>query len=297
LKYRVLGKTGLNVSVVGVGTWQFGGEWGMHFDQAAADAILGRAGELGINLIDTAECYGDHYSETLIGHFLRGRRQKWVVASKFGHKFLANFERREVWEAEEVTRTVEDSLRALQVETIDLLQFHSGPNTAFDNADLWEALHRLVQSGKVGHLGLSISPNTNSYQAGRAGQVGAETVQVIYNRLEREPEAEVLPACLSQNLGVLARVPLASGLLSGKYRPGAVFSDPDDVRSKRDPADIQARLAQVEEIRLNELPQSQSMAAWALAWCLRHPAVTCVIPGCKSPAQVEANAAAVELIP
>jgi len=296
MKYRVLGKTALRVSVVGVGTWQFGGEWGMRCDQGMADAILGRAGELGINLIDTAECYGDHLSERLIGNFLRGQRQKWVVASKFGHKFLANFERLETWSAAEAVRSVEESLRALQTETIDLLQFHSGKNEAFDNDELWEALHRLVQSGKVGHLGLSISPNTNSYQAGRASQVGAETVQVIYNRLEREAEAEVLPACQAQNLGVLSRVPLASGFLSGKYRPGATFSNPDDVRSTRDPADTQARLAQVEEIRRSELPPGLPMAAWALAWCLKHPAVTCVIPGCKSPEQVETNAAAAELI-
>ncbi len=295
--YRTLGKTGIEVSVVGVGTWQFGGEWGRPFSQEMADPILGRAKDLGINLIDTAECYGDHHAETLIGTFLRGQnRQQWVVATKFGHKFNANFDRSDAWDAASATRTVEDSLRSLQTDFIDLLQFHSGRNEVFDNPDLWSALQRLVQSGKVRHLGLSVSPNTNIYQVSRASQVGIETVQVIYNRLDRQSEAEVLPSCQAQNLGVLARVPLASGLLSGKYHPGDTFTDPEDIRSKRDPAKVEEQLRQVEEIRRDEVPQGVPMAAWALAWILKNPAVTCVIPGCKSTAQVEANAACADLI-
>jgi aryl-alcohol dehydrogenase-like predicted oxidoreductase len=297
MKFRILGKTGLKVSVVGVGTWQFGGEWGRPFSQELADPILGRAKELGINLIDTAECYGDHLSETLIGTFLRGQnRQQWVVASKFGHKFHANFNRSDAWDAASVISSVEVSLHALQTDYIDLLQFHSGRNEVFDNQEMWSALHRLVQSGKVRHLGLSVSPNDNIYQVSRAAQVGIETVQVIYNRLDRQAEAEVLPSCQAQNLGVLSRVPLASGLLSGKYHPGDTFTDPEDIRSKRDPAKVEDQLRQVEEIHRAEVPSGLPMAAWALAWCLKNPAVTCVIPGCKSPSQVEANAACADLV-
>lgn len=295
MKYRILGKTGLHVSVIGVGTWQFGGEWGQPFSQGAADAVLEKAQELGINLIDTAECYGDHHSERLIGNFLSGQREQWVVASKFGHKYHTSFDRTDIWDPEGVTHSVEDSLRALQMDYIDLLQFHSGNNQVFDNMELWAALQKLVQAGKVRHLGLSISPNTNVYQTGRAGQVGASVIQVIYNRLDREPEATVFPLCREQNLGVLCRVPLASGFLSGKYRPGTVFSDPEDIRSRRSPEEVQKRLQQAEEIRRSELPAGVPMAAWALAWCLQHPAVTCVIPGCKSPEQVAMNAAAADL--
>ncbi len=297
MKFRTLGKTGLEVSVVGVGTWQFGGEWGMPFSQELADSILGRAKDLGINLIDTAECYGDHHAERLIGNYLRGQnRQQWVIATKFGHKFNAPFNRTDAWDAASVTLSVEESLRALQTDYIDLLQFHSGRNAAFDNQEMWPALQNLVETGKVRHLGLSVSPNDNIYQVSRASQVGIQTVQVIYNRLDRQAEAEVLPSCQVQNLGVLARVPLASGLLSGKYHPGDTFTDPEDIRSKRDPAKVEAQLRQVEEIRRSEVPQGIPMAAWALAWCLRSPAVTCAIPGCKSPAQVEANAACVNLL-
>jgi aryl-alcohol dehydrogenase-like predicted oxidoreductase len=296
MQYRILGSTGLKVSVVGVGTWQYGGEWGMRFTQEMADPILGRAKELGINLIDTAECYGDHYSETLVGQYLRGQRQEWIVATKFGHKFHGNFQRTDHWDPEGVTQTVEDSLRALQTDYIDLLQFHSGSDEVFNNEAMWATLHGLVRAGKVRHLGISIGSNANLYQTSHASDVQAEAIQVIYNRLDRVPEVDVFPSCQAQNLGVLARVPLASGLLSGKYRPGVTFTDPDDIRSKRDPAMIEERLRQVEEIRQTEVPAGVPMAAWALAWCLKHPAVTCVIPGCKSVEQVEFNAAAADLL-
>jgi aryl-alcohol dehydrogenase-like predicted oxidoreductase len=296
MKYRVLGKTGMRVSVIGIGTWQYGGEWGDSFDQPVVDKILGRARELGINLIDTAECYGDHYSERLVGNAIRADRGAWVVATKFGHKFHRNFERTDHWSAAEVVSQLEHSLRALQTDYIDLYQFHSGGQAAFDNDALWKALEEQVRAGKVRHLGLSISPNDNIYQTERATLVGAETIQVIYNRLDRVPEEQVLPSCQVQDLGVLARVPLASGFLSGKYLPGAKFTDANDIRSRRDDAEIEDRLRQVEEIRKNELPKGVPMAAWALAWCLQHPAVTCVIPGCKNAEQVASNAAAAELV-
>jgi myo-inositol catabolism protein IolS len=118
---------------------------------------------------------------------------------------------------------------------------------------------------------------------------------VVYNRLERTPEQDVFPACQSHDLGVLARVPLASGYLSGKYRPDATFDDTSDVRSRHDRADVRRKLEEAERIRREEVPDGVDMATWALAWCLQHPAVTCVIPGCKSVEQVEANAKAAEL--
>lgn len=295
MKYRILGKTGMKVSVVGVGTWQFGGEWGERYDQSMADRILGRAKDLGINFIDTAECYGDHYSESLVGGAIRGDRANWVVATKFGHKFHHNFERTELWTAADVQQQLEDSLRALQTDYIDLYQFHSGTDEVFDQDDLWKMLQAQVQAGKIRHLGISIGSNDNHYQTSRATQVGAEAIQVIYNRLDQTPEQRVFPSCIEQNLGVLARVPLASGFLSGKYRPGTKFTNQDDIRSRRDDAQVQERLRQVEQIQQNEVPQGVPMAAWALAWCLQHPAVTCVIPGCKNAQQVEDNARAAEL--
>ncbi|WP_058304588.1 aldo/keto reductase [Gorillibacterium timonense] len=296
MKYRRLGKTGLKVSIVGVGTWQFGGEWGKSFGQEEADRILGRAKELGINLIDTAECYGDHLSEERIGGFLKqDRREDWVLATKFGHHFHGNFSRTDDYDPEDVVRQLEGSLKALGTDYIDFYQFHSGPDSSFDRDDLWTALDKQVQAGKIRHLGISIGANTNLHQTSAATRVGASAIQVVYNRLDREPEAEVFPSCQEQDLGVLARVPLASGYLSGKYKPGAVFGS-DDVRHRHDKDKTDAKLRLVEEILLNEVPEGTPMAAWALAWCLKHDAVTAVIPGCKDTAQVEANAAAVDLV-
>lgn len=297
MKVRTLGKTGLNVSVIGIGTWQFGGEWGKTFSQQEVDAILGRAGELGINLLDTAECYGDHLSERLVGRAIAGRRDEWIVATKFGHRYHDPFERSQQWSAAEVAEQLDASLAALETDYVDLYQFHSGSDEAFDNEELWQMLAEQVDRGRIRHLGISIGSNRNIYQTSRASQVGAGAIQVVYNRLDRGPEEEVFDSCLEQGLGVLARVPLASGYLSGKYRPGDTFTDESDTRSRHDPADVQRKLQEVERIRRDEVPEGVPMATWALAWCLRHPAVTCVIPGCKSVEQVEANAAAAALAP
>lgn len=294
MKYRRLGKTEMKVSVIGVGTWQFGGEWGKAYTSEEAAQILDQAKEAGINLIDTAECYGDHTSEQLIGNYLKGQnREDWVIATKFGHKFHQNFERSERWSPDEVVRQLEASLRALQTDYVDLYQFHSGPNDVFDNDELWDILDKQVQAGKIRHLGISIGMNTNIHQTAQATSRNAKAIQVVYNRLDRQPENEVFPSCIEQDLGVLARVPLASGYLTGKYKPGVSFGD-NDVRHRHDQQQRDAKLLEVEAIRQNEVPAGMDMSQWALAWCLKHDAVTCVIPGCKSPEQVINNAAAAE---
>jgi myo-inositol catabolism protein IolS len=296
MKYRRLGKTGLEVSVVGFGAWQFGGEWGKQFTRQEVNRLLQRAKELGINLIDTAECYGDHVSESLIGEAVLQDRGDWIIATKFGHKFHRNFERSQRWSPEEVRQQLEASLKALRTDYIDLYQFHSGGNEVFDQDELWTMLAQQIEAGKIRHLGISIGSNDNLYQTERATQVGASAIQVVYNRLDRTPEQRVFPSCREQDLGVLARVPLASGYLSGKYRPGTNFGDKEnDVRSLHDQVEVQEKLKQVQEIKQNEVPAGVNMPAWALAWCLQHPAVTCVIPGCKTIEQVETNASSADL--
>jgi myo-inositol catabolism protein IolS len=295
LKYRKLGKTNLDVSVVGIGTWQYGGEWGKDFSQKEVDAILVKAKDLGINLIDTAECYGDHLSEKFIGRFLENdNREDWIVATKFGHHYHDVFSRTRHWSASEVLKQLDDSLKALRTEYIDLYQFHSGTNEEFNNDALWTLLDKQIQAGKIRHLGISIGANDNIYQTRLATEVNASVIQVVYNRLDIVPEHEVFPSCEEQNLGVLARVPLASGFLSGKYKPGAEFGA-SDVRHHHDKKKVEQQLQQVEDIQRNEVPDGVNMAQWALAWCLRHPAVTSVIPGCKNVEQVSLNAAAANL--
>ncbi|ULL19651.1 aldo/keto reductase [Paenibacillus sp. H1-7] len=296
MKYRRLGKTNMKVSVIGVGTWQFGGEWGKAFTQEEADAILDQAKDSGINLIDTAECYGDHTSESLIGNYVaRNRREDWVIATKFGHHFHGHQERTQHWSPQEVLSQLEASLKALKTDYIDLYQFHSGSDEAFDQDELWTLLDKQVQAGKIRHLGTSIGSNDNLHQTAASTKVNSQAIQVVYNRLDRRPEERVFPSCEEQDLGVLARVPLASGYLSGKYKPGAVFPD-NDVRNRHDKEQTIAKLEETARIRENEVPEGMDMATWALAWCLKHPAVTSVIPGCKSPEQVISNAAAAEFV-
>ncbi len=296
MRYRILGSTGLRVSVIGVGTWQFGGEWGQDYSQAEADAILDKAAELGINLIDTAECYGDHLSEGLIGDYLsRHDRSKWMVATKFGHRFNKFLDRTEGFSAADVRQQLEASLWALRVETIDLYQFHSGSDTQLLNEELWAMLAEQKRAGKVRHLGISILGKGSEAQAREAQRLGVEALQVIYNRLDQRPEQLYFPHARQHNLGILARVPLASGFLTGKYHAGAAFAT-NDWRSTFDAEKSRKDLAEVERIRQTELPAGVPMAQWALAWCLKNPAVSAVIPGCKDPAQVASNAAAAELL-
>ena len=294
MKYRRLGKTDIRVSVVGIGTWQLGGEWGRIFEQAEVDAMLEKAAELGVNLVDTAECYGDHLSEKLIGRAVRGQREKWIIATKFGHRFKPNFERDNLFEPAQVQEQLEQSLRSLKTDYIDLYQFHSGNDEMFDVPGLWEMLQQQVKAGKVRHLGISISSKLeNTYQVDKSSAVGAEAIQVVYNRIERKPEEHIFDSCVRQNLGVLARVPLASGFLSGKYSKDAKFAG-GDVRSVRQNNEIAKFIEEVARVK-GEVPQGTPMARWALAWCLRHPAVTCVIPGCKTVEQVESNTMAADL--
>ena len=297
MKYRRLGKTNLKVSVVGIGTWQYGGEWGKNFDEAEVKKILDRGFDLGFNFIDTAECYGDHLSERLIGKAVKEKRKEWIIATKFGHKFISHLNRETVWDVAGVKKQLEDSLRALQTDYIDLYQFHSGNDEVFNNEELWLMLQNEVKAGKIRHLGISISnkEGINSLeQTKSASKVGAEVIEAVYNRLERCPEEEIFPACIEQDLGVLARVPLASGLLSGKYKKGTVFSD-NDVRASKDHKQIDLQLEEIEKIMKNVVPTGVNMAEWAIAWSLVHDAVSTCIPGFKNIEQLESGAKAADL--
>jgi aryl-alcohol dehydrogenase-like predicted oxidoreductase len=296
MHYRILGRTGLRASVIGVGTWQFGGEWGRDFSQAEADAILDAAAACGINFIDTAECYGDHLSERLVGDYLARRdRSRWLVATKFGHHFNSFMNRTDDFSVDGVRRQLEASLKALRVETIDLYQFHSGSDALFQNQELWTMLAEQKRAGKVRHLGVSILQKGSEFQAREAAKFGVETLQVFYNRLDLRAETLYFPHAQRDQLGILARVPLASGLLSGKYKPGTTFAA-NDVRATFDAEKLKRDLAEVERLQKEEVPPGMPMAKWAMAWCLKNPMVSALIPGCKNPEQVKANASAAELV-
>ena len=299
MKYRVLGRTGLKVSVIGLGTYQFGGRWAKRYDQKEVNEIVDTAREAGINLIDTAECYGDHVSEKLIGSAIKEDRDKWIVCTKFGHRRI-DFETNEHhWKPEEVKVQLEESLKALQTDYIDLYQFHSGPNDAFDNDDLWTMLDKEVKAGKVRFLGISVAKGSSErrvHQTENALKVGASVIQVLYNRLERIAEEEVFPVCKRDNLGVLARVPLASGLLTGKYKPGYKFPSNDVRSSKLLQDELERQLEEVERLKQKEVPSDIPMAVWALAWVLKNPVVSATIPGAKNANYVRENARAADFI-
>jgi myo-inositol catabolism protein IolS len=302
MQFRTLGKTNLKVSVVGIGTWQYGGEWAMEFAQADVDAIFDKGREFGVNLIDTAECYGDHTSEAFVGNAINRDRDKWIVATKFGHVFHGPFNRTDERSAKDVRSQVIKSLAALKTDYIDVLQYHSVRDSEFTDEAVRDELSKLVAEGKVRFIGNSIGnaaigADGHNVQAELSNKFNVTALQVIYNRLDRRPDEgtqSVFKSAIEQNLGVLARVPLASGLLSGKYKPGATFPE-GDVRAKWKDPNLDDKLKQVQEIAKNEVPPGVEMASWALAWCLKHPAVTTVIPGCKNAKQLEQNAKASDI--
>lgn len=293
--YRTLGSTGIRVSVIGVGTWQFGGEWDKTFTQDEVTAMFDAARETGINLVDTAECYGDHLSESLVGAAIERHRQDWVVATKFGHVFDGIFKRKEPRSPRDILDQCERSLKALRTDYIDVYQYHSWGDDQFFDDDVLAVLHTLKDEGKVRSIGNSVGGMGNMKQVEASKARKIESIQIVYNRLDRAPETKEFPICQQQHLGVMARVPLASGFLSGKYKPGHVFA-PQDTRSRKKDDDRDRRLNEVIEIAKNEVPPGVDMANWALAWCLKNPVVSCVIPGCKDVAQVRKNAAAVALV-
>ncbi len=275
----------------------------MQFTQPMVDAIFDKGRELGVNLVDTAECYGDHTSEAFVGAAIQRDRDKWVVATKFGHVFHGPFIRTDERTAKDVRLQVTRSLVALKTDFIDVLQYHSVRDSEFMDEAVRDELSKLVAEGKVRFIGNSIgsaaiSDDGHNTQAEHSTRFNVAALQVIYNRLDRRPEEggahSVFATAKNQNLGILARVPLASGFLSGKYKPGTVFPE-GDVRAKWKDPRLDEKLAEVEKIAKSEVPAGVDMASWALAWCLKNPVVSSVIPGCKSAEQLEKNAAASEL--
>ena len=293
MKYRRLGKTQLQVSAVGIGTWQLGNHWGKSFNQPEVNDIFAKGAELGINLVDTAECYGHHVSEAFIGEALKNTRGHWIIATKFGHHRASDAPPETHWQPESVLQQLEASLRALQTDYIDIYQFHSGTREQLDNDALWTMLNKQVQAGKIRHLGISIGQPNQLYQVERATALGVSVIQTIYNAINSKAADAVLPSCLRQDLGVLARVPLASGFLSGKYQPDAKFPD-NDVRADRKPEVNAQQIAQALQV-LQQVPTGVDPASWACSWCLQHPAISSVIPGIKSIEQLVINAAGADL--
>jgi len=303
VNYRKLGRTGWAISEVGFGAWGIGGDvWGATDDQVSIRA-LHRAVDLGVNFIDTADVYGDGHSERLIAQLKRERREQVIVATKAGRRLSPHVA--SGYNRENLTEFVERSAKNLGVDAIDLLQLHCPPSPVYEMPEVFGILDDLVRDGKLRHYGVSVERVDEAMRA--IEYEGVQSVQIIFNMFRLKPADAFFAAAAERNVGILARLPLASGLLAGKLSASSVFA-PEDHRSfNRGGAafdkgetfsgiDYQTGLRAVEELRALT-PTNASMAQLALRWILMFPEVTAAIPGAKNEQQVEDNVRAAELPP
>jgi aryl-alcohol dehydrogenase-like predicted oxidoreductase len=291
------------VSEISFGAWAIGGTWG-EVDDAVSMQALHKALDLGINLIDTADVYGDGHSEKLIGRMLRERKGERVyVATKAGRRLSPHVA--EGYNEANLSAFVERSLRNLGVEALDLVQLHCPPPEVYYQPEVFGVMDDLVAAGKVCHYGVSVEKVEEALKAIEFPNV--ETVQIIFNLFRHRPAELFFREAKARQVGILARVPLASGLLTGKMRPDTTFEASDHRNYNRDGEafDVgetfsgipyEVGLQAVEELR-PIVPQEATMAQMALRWILMYGLVSCAIPGAKTPTQVADNAAASDLPP
>ncbi len=300
MQYRELGRTGWKVSTISFGAWAIGGSWGS-VDDGDSLAALHRAVDLGVNFIDTADVYGDGRSERLVSRLRKERSETLYVATKAGRRLDPHVA--DGYNRTNLTAFVERSLKNLDVEALDLLQLHCPPPQVYYMPETFGVLDDLVSAGKLRHYGVSVEKVEEALKAIEFPNV--ETVQIIFNIFRQRPSELLFPLALQRRVGILARVPLASGLLTGKLTATSAF-EPDDHRlfnrhgesfdrgETFSGVDYDTGLQAVEELR-NMVPPGWSMAQFALRWILMFEAVTCAIPGAKRPVQAEDNAAAADL--
>ena len=299
---RTLGRTGWKVSDISFGAWAIGGAWGAVSDDDSL-AALHKAIDCGVNFIDTADVYGDGRSERLVAHLRKSRKEEIIVATKAGRRLPRQTV--EGYSRENLTAWVEDSLRNLSTDALDLLQLHCPPIEIYDRPEVFGVLDDLVAAGKIRYYGVSIEKVEEALKAIEFPNV--QTVQIIFNCFRQRPAELFFPQAKQKQVGILARVPLASGLLTGKLRRDSTFSADDhrnfnrhgeafDVGETFSGVDLDLGLEAVEEIRAL-LPPGTSLAQFALRWILMFDAVTCAIPGGKRPDQVADNCRASDLPP
>jgi aryl-alcohol dehydrogenase-like predicted oxidoreductase len=303
MEYRELGRTGWKVSSIGFGAWAIGGDaWG-NTDDAESLRTLHRAADLGVNFFDTADVYGDGHSERLIARLRRERQESIIVATKAGRRL--NPHTAEGYTYPNLAAFVHRSLTNLDTEALDLLQLHCPPSAVYDMPEVFGALDRLVDEGKLRFYGVSVERVDEALKAITYPNV--QSVQIIFNMFRLKPADEFFMEAQQRQIGILARVPLASGLLTGKLRPDTQFDAGDHRNYNRHGeafdqgetfggVDYATGLRAVEELR-SLVPAGATMAQLALRWILQFPAVTTTIPGAKSPAQAEDNIRAAELAP
>jgi len=300
MQYRQLGRTGWKVSDISFGAWAIGGAWGSVSDDESLRA-LHQAVDSGVNFIDTADVYGDGRSERLIAQLKKTHKGELIVATKAGrrlpHQTVEGYSR------QNLTKWIEDSLRNLSTDSLDLLQLHCPPTALYDRPEVFATLDDLVQAGKLRYYGVSVEKIEEALKAIEFPNV--QTVQIIFNCFRQRPAEKFFAQAKAKRVGILARVPLASGLLTGKLRSDSTFAADDhrnfnrhgeafDVGETFSGVDYNVGLEAVEQMRAL-LPAGVSMSQFALRWILMFDAVTCAIPGGKRPEQVTDNCRASDL--
>lgn len=300
MESRTLGRTTRTVGVVGLGCWQLGADWGDVADDAAL-GVLAAATDAGVTFLDTADVYGDGRSERLIGRFLAERpdlASKVTVATKMGRR--ADPHVPEAYTYDAFARWTERSRANLGVDRLDLVQLHCPPTPVYARQDVFDALDRLVEDGAVASYGVSVETVDEALSA--IGRPGVATVQIILNAFRRKPLERVLPAAAEAGVGIIARVPLASGLLSGRYDESTTFAADDhrsynrggeafDVGETFSGVPYDVGVAAAREVAALT-PAEATTAQFALRWVIDQPGVSVVIPGARNAEQARANAAA-----
>jgi aryl-alcohol dehydrogenase-like predicted oxidoreductase len=301
MKHRRLGKTGIEISEVSLGTWQVGGRWGEPFNEASAKATLNRAMDEGINFIDTADVYGDGLSEKMVGQVVRSRSERIYVATKCGRRLSPH--NNQSYTPEALRQFVEDSLANSGLETLDLIQLHCPPPEALVRDEIFELFDLLKEEGKIQNLGVSVETVEEAMMAIRYDNV--TTIQIIFNMFRHKPSEQFFQEASKKDVGIIVRVPLASGMLTGLYTRDTKFGRTDHRYFNRNGAmfdkgetfsgvDYSTGLDAVEEIR-KLFPGRENLAPLALKWVLMFPEVSCVIPGASSENQLLSNLNAADL--
>ena len=293
--YRKLGKTGFEVSEISLGTWQVGGKWGDDFSHATAHKILNTAVDTGINFIDTADVYGGGESEKAVGKFVKSRSERIFVATKCGRQL--NPHTNEAYKPAVLRKFVEDSLKNMGLETLDLIQLHCPPTEVYYRPEIFELFDRLKDEGKILNLGISVEKVEEALKGIEFENV--TSVQIIFNMFRQRPAELFFEQAQKKNVGIIVRVPLASGLLTGKFSKQTTFTEGDHRNFNRNGEmfdkgetfsgiDYETGLAAVEELKAI-FPQNDNLASIALRWILQHDAVSTIIPGASRAEQVTAN--------
>jgi aryl-alcohol dehydrogenase-like predicted oxidoreductase len=300
MEYRRLGRTDMKVSSISFGAWEIGGNWGIVSDDESYTA-LNKAVSLGVNFIDTADVYGDGRSEKLIGRLLKKRKEEIFVATKAGRRLSPHIA--DEYNAKNLESFVDRSLKNLHVDTLDLLQLHCPPTEVYSRPEVFKALDDLKRKGRIRHYGVSVEKTSEALKAMEYPDV--QSVQIIFNMFRLKPATEFFPAAKKHNVGILARVPLASGLLTGKITKETRFPQDDHSNFNRygeafdrgetfSGVDLDVALAAVGELK-QLVPAGATLTQLALRWILMFDAVTCAIPGAKRPQQVDENVEAANL--